>query len=110
MGRGDLKPIVMFSEERLPLLPDVPTAREMGIDVVAKANRIWLAPKGTPQRALDHLTAALRTALADEGVQAQLRDLGMTPAYVEPEAIKVELDWWAETTAPLVPTARQLQN
>ena len=30
---GDLKPLVLFSEERLPELPDVPTALELGYDV-----------------------------------------------------------------------------
>lgn len=30
---GDLKPLVLFSEERLPELPDVPTAMELGYDV-----------------------------------------------------------------------------
>ena len=30
---GDLRPLVVFSEERLPDLPDVPTAQELGYDV-----------------------------------------------------------------------------
>ena len=30
---GDLRPLVVFAEERLPVLPDVPTARELGVDV-----------------------------------------------------------------------------
>ena len=30
---GDLRPLVVFSEERLPVLPDVPTATELGYDV-----------------------------------------------------------------------------
>lgn len=30
---GDLRPLVVFSEERLPVLPDVPTAQELGYDV-----------------------------------------------------------------------------
>lgn len=30
---GDLRPLVLFSETRLPELPDVPTAAEIGIDV-----------------------------------------------------------------------------
>ena len=30
---GELRPLVIFSEERLPVLPDVPTAAELGYDV-----------------------------------------------------------------------------
>ncbi len=30
---GELRPLVLFAEERLPILPDVPTAVELGYDV-----------------------------------------------------------------------------
>ena len=107
---ADLKPIVMFSEERLEQLPDVPTAREQGIDVIAKANRIWLAPKGTPEDIRDHLVNALRTAMADEEVQARFNELGVVPAYVEPDALRAELDGWKAHIEPLVAKARELQK
>jgi tripartite-type tricarboxylate transporter receptor subunit TctC len=107
---ADLKPIVMFSDERLEQLPDVPTAKEHGIDVVANAHRIWLAPKGTPQEAMDHLVAALRTAMADEEVQAQFRELGLVPDFVEPDTLRSILDGWRERASPLVEQARELQQ
>ncbi len=107
---ADLKPIVMFSEERLPTLPDVPTAREMGVDVVAKANRVWLAPKGTPEDVSNHIVGALRTAMADPEVQSQMKELGITPDYVEPNELSVQLDEWRERALPLVEKARQLQQ
>ncbi|MGF1477387.1 MAG: tripartite tricarboxylate transporter substrate binding protein [Geminicoccaceae bacterium] len=109
-GDADLKPIILFSEERLPQLPDVPTAKEKGIDIVAKANRIWLTPKGTPQEAVDHIVAALRTAMADEAVIAEFEGLGLAPVFVEPDAIRSELDWWNEKATPLVETAKTLQQ
>ncbi|MEZ5834779.1 MAG: tripartite tricarboxylate transporter substrate binding protein [Geminicoccaceae bacterium] len=107
---ADLKPIVMFSEERLDILPDVPTAREKGIDVVAKANRIWLAPKGTSKEVQDHVVNALRTAMADPEVQNQLNELGVVPKFVEAAELRAELDWWKAQTEPLVAKARELQN
>jgi len=107
---ADLKPIVMFSEDRLELLPDVPIAREHGIDVVAKANRIWLAPKGIPSEAKDHIVDALRTMMADADVQAQLVSEGITPVFVEPDALREELDLWKARAEPLVAAARELQQ
>jgi tripartite-type tricarboxylate transporter receptor subunit TctC len=107
---ADLKPIVMFSEERLEQLPDVPTAKEHGIDVVANAHRIWLAPKGTPEEAVDHLVNALRTAMADEEVRGQLEELGMVADYVEPDAVQANLDTWRERTTALADEARKLQQ
>jgi tripartite-type tricarboxylate transporter receptor subunit TctC len=107
---ADLKPIVMFSEERLEQLPDVPTAKEHGIDIVANAQRIWLAPKGTPKEATDFLVDALRTAMADDQVKGQLEELGMVADYVEPEAVRANLDLWRERTSALADEARKLQN
>ncbi|MEZ5936364.1 MAG: tripartite tricarboxylate transporter substrate binding protein [Alphaproteobacteria bacterium] len=107
---ADLKPIVMFSEERLPQLPNVPTAKEHGIDIVANAHRIWLAPKGTPEEAVTFLTDALRTAMADAEVKAQLEELGMVATYVEPDAVRANLDVWRERTTTLAEKARELKK
>ncbi|MCB2053952.1 MAG: tripartite tricarboxylate transporter substrate binding protein [Geminicoccaceae bacterium] len=107
---ANLKPIVFFSEKRLEQFPDVPTAKEEGIDVIANANRIWLAPKGMPEEARAFLVNALREAMADETVQQQFSDLGVVPEFIEPEEIEKQLDWWAATAEPLVAKARQLQQ
>jgi tripartite-type tricarboxylate transporter receptor subunit TctC len=44
---GKLKPLTMMNEERLPQLPDIPTARESGYDVVADFWTGLVAPAGT---------------------------------------------------------------
>jgi len=108
-GDAGLRPIVLFADERSPLLPDVPTAKEHGVDIEARANRIWLAPKGTPQEALDHITSALREAMADPEVQARFSELGVEPEFVEPEPLIAELDGWRDRAMPLVEKARELQ-
>jgi len=92
------------------VLPDVPTAQEKGVDVIAKANRIWLAPKGTPPERLEYLTGALREAMASPEVQQRFEDLGLVPRFVEPEEIEAELDSWRDNTLPLVAKARELQG
>lgn len=105
-----LKPIVVFSEERSPVVPDVPTAKEHGIDVVAASSRIWLAPKGTPPEQLEFLTAMLRDAMAAPEVKARFEELGMTAEFVEPEEVEADLDRWKERATPLVEAARSLQQ
>ncbi len=109
-GDAGLVPIVLFADERNTLLPDVPTAKELGVDVVARANRIWLAPKGTPPEIVEHLENAFRTAMADPVIQEQMVDQGLVPVFVEPEALLTELDWWAAKAGPLVAKARELQQ
>jgi len=60
----------------LAVLPNVPTAKEAGVDYRMS---IWagiFAPKGTPREVIDKLAAALDQALDDPGVQTRLADLG----------------------------------
>ncbi len=55
---GNLKALVLFAEERAPMLPDVPTAKELGFDVVMGSSRGYSAPKDIPTEVKDKLIAA----------------------------------------------------
>jgi tripartite-type tricarboxylate transporter receptor subunit TctC len=46
---GNLKALAIFAEERNPMLPDVPTAKELGYNVVSGSSRGYSAPKGLPE-------------------------------------------------------------
>jgi tripartite-type tricarboxylate transporter receptor subunit TctC len=73
---GTVKALAVSSNERLPSLPSVPTAREAGLDYQMS---IWagiFAPKGTPKQAVDKLAAALARALDDPSLKKRLADLG----------------------------------
>lgn len=109
-AEADLVPIILFADERLPELPDLPSAKELGIDVRANANRIWLAPKGTPPEITKHITDALKAAMDDPDVQKQFEDLGLVAEFVPPEALKAQLDEWRAKAEPLVSKAVELQN
>ena len=66
---GAIKAYAVSAATRLPALPDVPTAKEAGIDYLMS---IWagiFAPKGTPPPVVAKLAAALDKALDDDGVQ-----------------------------------------
>jgi tripartite-type tricarboxylate transporter receptor subunit TctC len=90
------------AERRLAALPDVPTAKEFGINYVMN---IWsgiFAPKGTPPEIVATLAAALDKALDDEGVRARIETLGgsipekreRTPAAFD-AYVKAEIARWA---------------
>jgi tripartite-type tricarboxylate transporter receptor subunit TctC len=65
-------------------MPDVPTMRSQGYDVIAVSNTGILAPAGTPPEAVEVLTNAMKTVIANPDHQQRLRDLSLTPAYLDP--------------------------
>ncbi len=104
-----LKPIVIFSEERVPELPDVPTAKEKGIDLIANSMRIWVAPKDTPDDAFKVLADMLRAAAESEAGSSALKDAGFRAVFISPEDTVAILDEWKANAEPLVPTAKELE-
>jgi putative tricarboxylic transport membrane protein len=73
---GAVKAYAVSENERLAALPDVPTAKEQGLDYQMT---IWagiFAPTGTPKEIVDKLAAVLDKALDDPGVKKRIADLG----------------------------------
>ncbi len=99
---GTVKAYAVSGAERLASLPDVPTAKEMGL---AFEMSIWaglFAPKGTPVEVVAKLADALDKALDEPSVRERLSQLGGTiPAKAErsPAAfdrfVRAEIARWA---------------
>ncbi|HWP34804.1 MAG TPA: tripartite tricarboxylate transporter substrate binding protein [Thermodesulfobacteriota bacterium] len=73
---GQLRFLAVASEQRLPEIPDVPTLRELGINVVYALNRGFLAPKGTPEEVLAKLEAAFEKVAKDPAFAAEMAKQG----------------------------------
>jgi len=87
-----IKPLVMFSEARAPELPDVPTAKEIGIGTVFEGRVIAFAPKGTPKDRLDVVAAALRAAMDDPEIVERYKGLGIDRVFIDGAKLKGLLD------------------
>jgi tripartite-type tricarboxylate transporter receptor subunit TctC len=73
---GAIKAYAVSSPQRLATLPDVPTAKELGVDY---AMDIWagiFAPNGVPREIIERLAEALDKSLDEPSVQKRLADLG----------------------------------
>jgi tripartite-type tricarboxylate transporter receptor subunit TctC len=99
---GAIKAYGVSATQRLAALPNIPTAKEAGIDYQMS---IWagiFAPKGTPKAVLDKLAGALDKALDDKSVVERLNKLGgsvpgkqeRNPAAFE-AYVKAEVARWA---------------
>src|SRR5256884_165764 len=60
---GEIRALVLTGDKRSHTMPDVPTLREQGIDVVAHAWGGILAPARTPRPVIDKLGSELNKAL-----------------------------------------------
>ena len=75
---GKLRALVVTSEERAAVLPDVPNAREAGLPRMVML--FWVAfaaPGGTPQAIVDRLNKEIVNALAVPDTKKRLADLGL---------------------------------
>lgn len=82
---GRLKILALFAEKRLEFLPNVPTAREQGVDFVMGMWRGLAAPKGTPPEAVKKLHDAFRQAMDDPAFRKSAQDMAVTLHYLGPE-------------------------
>jgi tripartite-type tricarboxylate transporter receptor subunit TctC len=95
---GKLKPIALAADKRSPLLPDVPTFRESGLDYVTGTWFGLLAPAKTPEAVIATLHAntveALKNPDLNKRMSGQGADVvGNTPAefraHIESETARL---------------------
>jgi tripartite-type tricarboxylate transporter receptor subunit TctC len=79
---GKIVPLTVFSEERIEYLPDVPTAKEQGVDVAVSQYRFLLVPKGTPQDVKDTLVDGLKATFETEEYQKFNEQNSLTPLEI----------------------------
>lgn len=97
-----LRPLLVFSEERNHLLPDVVTAKESGVDVTLTEPRFWIAPKGTPADRLAVLRNALVGAMNKPDIKAEFESLGIVPVFEGAVYVRANLDMLLEKIGPLI--------
>ena len=78
---GKLKPIAVTSPQRSPIMPEVPTLMELGIeDYELDQWHGLLAPANTPPAVVAQLNQALSKIMQQAHIQDELKGLGYTPA------------------------------
>ncbi|MDB5953826.1 tripartite tricarboxylate transporter substrate binding protein [Ramlibacter sp.] len=79
---GQVRVLAVLVDQRDPALPDVPTAREQGVDVSLAAWRGIAVPKGTPRQAVAALEGAIRKTVESAEFASAAERLGVHPAFL----------------------------
>src|SRR5579862_6878225 len=78
----NFKILAVFADKRLPVLPNVPTAREQGFDVIANTTSGLLAPVKISEDAATKLDAACDKAVKNSKFVAGMKQLEQQIAYL----------------------------
>ena len=76
--QGRVRMLSVISAERNPVLPEIPTMREQGLDMVVGSWQGIFVPKGTPQLVVNKLYKVGVEMMKDPGVVKRLGDSGIS--------------------------------
>jgi tripartite-type tricarboxylate transporter receptor subunit TctC len=80
---GQLKFLAIATEKRSPELPNVPTLKELGVNVVYDVNRGIVAPKGTPADVIARLGSACTAAVREPAFADAMKLQGTLVRYMD---------------------------
>jgi len=82
---GRVRTILLMTDERHPNFPDVPSAKEAGLDWTYQNWFALAAPKGIPADRRKILFEAAQRTMQREDVRKGMADRGITPVWDKPE-------------------------
>jgi len=103
---GSLRALAVAGPARSPLLPDVPTFAELGIEGADAVS--WfgtVAPRGTPPAIIDRYAQILRDGMRDPQVMEKLSSVGAEPSGMTPAQMIPYMQDQKSKWAPLVAAA-----
>jgi tripartite-type tricarboxylate transporter receptor subunit TctC len=100
---GQLRALGISSAERYASVPEIPTFKEQGIDVVTTEWYGLLAPAGTPRPIVDKLNAEMKRIVALPGMGDRLAAIELTHSTPEElgEFIRSETERWGKVIKSL---------
>lgn len=105
-GDGNLKAFAIASNERSDIIPDVPTLKELGVDMTFSLTRGVMLPKGTPREIVDLWAGIFKGPTEDQAFVADQAAKGTKVEYLGPDEYT---KWWEATSADFIETAKAMK-
>ncbi|MBH2018921.1 MAG: tripartite tricarboxylate transporter substrate binding protein BugE [Burkholderiales bacterium] len=102
-----LIPIVVAAPQRLAVLPDVPTFKELGLEPVNRMAFYGIVgPKGLPKEVVDKVSAGVKKSLEDPAVRKRIEDTGSLIVANTPEQFTAQIKAEYDVYKKVVETSR----
>jgi tripartite-type tricarboxylate transporter receptor subunit TctC len=85
---GKSRPIAAFTAERIGIFPDVPTARELGHDIVYTMQRSFVGPKDMPAEAVAYYTTMFEKLSQSEEWQTYTQEKALDASFLTGDALQ----------------------
>lgn len=105
-----VRALAVTSQKRSPLLPDMPTLAEAGIEVDANAWNGLIAPAKTPEPLIAAIAQEVNEALRDAGIREKLNAQYMEPVGTSPAEFKAFVAAEMRRWTPVVQAAKIKPN
>jgi tripartite-type tricarboxylate transporter receptor subunit TctC len=89
---GQLKFLAIAADRRNPDIPNVPTLKELGLDIVKQVERGLVVPKGVPAPVRAKLVEACRRATSEPIFKEAMKRLGTRVAFLDDRKYAAYLD------------------
>ena len=87
-----LRGLAVYTLQRLTSISEVPTLKELGVNLVEGSYRGYLAPKGTPKEIIKTLADALEKVSKDPQFLEACAAINMIPQFKRDQELKIFLD------------------
>ncbi len=99
--------IVVAAPERLAVLPDVPTFKEVGLEPVNRMAYYGIVgPKGLPKEVVEKVSAGVKKALEDPATRKRIEDTGSLIVANTPEQFAAQIKAEYQVYKKVVETSR----
>ena len=97
---GQLRMLAVLSKDRMPTFPNIPTAKEQGVDAVNEQARGIMIHRNAPEGMAEKLEVIFKQCVEDADFKAQLKTLNMNRQWLTgaeyEQLIKTEIELYKE--------------
>ena len=99
---SQFKLLINVSGERSALFPEVPTLKELGIEVEGFFNIILAGQPDLPEDVLEVINEAFKAVLEDPRVVEEMATVGLEISYADQETLTEQIETTLDTNVPIL--------